>query len=87
MEAMASGALILVDRMSVPRPNALIEGTHIVYYGESVMSTAPIHSRALNFTSLSLSIGSSLFTYFGSLRVLLLSQNIPLYCSNFINSS
>jgi hypothetical protein len=35
MEAMASGALILVDRMSVPRPYALIEGTHIVYYGES----------------------------------------------------
>lgn len=40
MEAMASGALILVDRMSVPRPYALIEGTHIVYYGESSNSSS-----------------------------------------------
>jgi hypothetical protein len=35
MEAMASGALIFVDRMFVPRPYPLIEGLHIVYYGES----------------------------------------------------
>jgi hypothetical protein len=33
MEAIASGALILVDRMYVPRPYPLIEGVHIVYYG------------------------------------------------------
>jgi hypothetical protein len=33
MEAMASGALIFVDQMYVPRPYPLIEGKHIVYYG------------------------------------------------------
>jgi hypothetical protein len=33
MEAIASGALILVDRMYVPRPYPLIEGVHVVYYG------------------------------------------------------
>ena len=32
MEAMASGALIFVDRMFVPRPHPLIDGRHVVYY-------------------------------------------------------
>ena len=32
MEAMASGALVFVDRMFVPRPYPLIEDLHIVYY-------------------------------------------------------
>lgn len=32
MEAMASGALVLVDRMYVPRPFPLIHGKHILYY-------------------------------------------------------
>ncbi len=36
MEAIASGALILVDHMFVPRPFPLVEGNHIVYYGERV---------------------------------------------------
>ena len=36
MEAIASGALIMVDRMYVPRPYPLIEDHHIVYYGKSL---------------------------------------------------
>ena len=31
-EAMASGALILVDHMYVPRPHPLHDGTHLVLY-------------------------------------------------------
>ena len=43
MEAIASGALILVDRMYVPRPYPLIEGVHIVYYGTyRIVSYHPI---------------------------------------------
>jgi hypothetical protein len=38
MEAIASGALILVDRMFVPRWDPLIEGKHIVYYGKMIDS-------------------------------------------------
>ena len=32
MEAFASGALIFVDHMYVPRPHPLLHGKHIVYY-------------------------------------------------------
>lgn len=32
MEAFASGALIFVDRMYVPRPSPLLHGKHVVYY-------------------------------------------------------
>ena len=32
MEAMATGAMILVDNMYVPRPHPLIHDEHIVYY-------------------------------------------------------
>jgi hypothetical protein len=35
MEAYASGALIVVDRMYVPRPYPLLEGKHVVYYDNS----------------------------------------------------
>ena len=35
MEAIASGALIFVDDMYVPRPHQLIHGQHIVYYNNS----------------------------------------------------
>ena len=31
-EAMASGALILVDHMFVPRPQPLLDGRHLVLY-------------------------------------------------------
>jgi hypothetical protein len=33
METMASGALVLVDRMATPRPHPLINNKHVVYYG------------------------------------------------------
>ena len=32
MEAMASGALVFVDRMFVPRPYPLLNNVHVVYY-------------------------------------------------------
>jgi spore maturation protein CgeB len=32
MEAMASGALIFVDKMYTPRWNELIDGKHVIYY-------------------------------------------------------
>ena len=32
MEAMASGALVLVDYMYVPRIKPLVHGKHVVYY-------------------------------------------------------
>ena len=32
MEAFATGALIFVDKMYVPRPHPLIHGTHVIYY-------------------------------------------------------
>ena len=35
MEAVASGALIFVDDMYVPRPHPLIHGQHIVYFNNS----------------------------------------------------
>lgn len=35
MEAMASGALIFVDYMYVPRPNNLEQHKHIVYYNNN----------------------------------------------------
>jgi hypothetical protein len=33
MEAMATGALVLIDYMYVPRPYPLITDKHVVYYG------------------------------------------------------
>ena len=42
MEAMGSGALVLVDRMYVPRPSPLVDGAHIVYYGKH----AHVHAHA-----------------------------------------
>ena len=36
MEAVASGALIFVDHMYVPRPHPMIHDKHIVYYGTRV---------------------------------------------------
>lgn len=33
VEAMASGALVFVDIMATPRPNALINEKHVIYYG------------------------------------------------------
>jgi len=39
MEAMASGALVLVDRMYVPRPFPLIHGKHILYYDNNNKSS------------------------------------------------
>lgn len=33
MEALGSGALVMVDHMYVPRPDPLIHGKHIIYYG------------------------------------------------------
>lgn len=35
METMASGALVLVDKMATPRPFALLHNKHVVYYGKS----------------------------------------------------
>ena len=32
MEAMASGALVFVDRMFIPRPHPLLDHVHVVYY-------------------------------------------------------
>jgi hypothetical protein len=32
MEAVASGALIFVDRMFTPRPHTLMHGQHVIYY-------------------------------------------------------
>ncbi len=34
MEAMASGALVFVDYMFVPRPYPLLHEQHVIYYGE-----------------------------------------------------
>ena len=33
MEALGSGALVMVDHMFVPRPDPLVHGQHIIYYG------------------------------------------------------
>ena len=36
MEALGSGALVMVDHMYVPRPDPLVHGQHIIYYGASL---------------------------------------------------
>ena len=35
MEAIASGAMIMVDTMHVPRPYPLIHGEHLIYYDDA----------------------------------------------------
>lgn len=37
-EALASGAMILVDHMYVPRPNPFLDHQHLVYYGSSPLA-------------------------------------------------
>ena len=64
MEAIASGALIFVDRMFVPRPYPLIEGVHVIYYGTLQYSTVQ-YSTVQYSTANSIKFFIDMETYLG----------------------